>query len=150
MLLDAATLFVFYYPHLLAVVFLVVYLRTRMPAKGLFLLRALTAALVLATFLAHVNRIFGLWPAHLLFPSGHTTFCAGVSWSLAMLRPWTAVVTAPLVLLMAYELVWFHYHETIDVLGAFPLVLLIYGLIHWSWRLPRASTRPLDSAVVSP
>jgi hypothetical protein len=142
-------LIVCYYPNFIAVVFLLIFLRTKMPAKGMFLLRALTA-LVIATFLAHVNRIFGLWPAHLLFPSGHTTFCAGLSWSLAMLRPWSAVWSVPLVAAMAVSLVALHDHETIDVLGAIPLVLVVYGLIHTWWKLPRASARPLDSPVVSP
>jgi len=149
MLMFVAYVLVCYYPQFLAVTFLVVYLRTQMPAKGMFLVRALTA-LVVATFLAHVNRIFGFWHAHLLFPSGHTTFCAGLSWSLAMLRPWSAVWTLPLVAAMGVALVARHDHETIDVLGAVPLVLVVYGLIHAYWKLPRASARPLDSPVVSP
>jgi membrane-associated phospholipid phosphatase len=142
-----AILFVAFYPHLLAVVFLLVYLLTDVPAKGLFLLRALTA-LGVAVFLAHVNRIFGIWPAYLLFPSGHTTFCAGVSWSLAMLRPWTAAVTFPLVVVMAVDLVLLHDHTPLDVLGAFPLVVVVYSLIHAWWRL-RPSAPSLDSVAVS-
>jgi membrane-associated phospholipid phosphatase len=144
-----AVFIVIYYPQLLAVAFLVTYLRADMPAKNLFLLRALTA-LVIATFLAHVNRIFGLWPEHLLFPSGHTTFCAGLSWSLAMLRPWTVLLTVPLLIALAVSLVILHDHTTLDIFGAIPLVLIVYGFIHACWRLPRASMPPLDSAAVSP
>ncbi len=123
------------YPVDLAVVFLLAVALTRMPAKGRFLSRALLA-LFIATLLAHVNRIFGLWPAHLLFPSGHTTFCAGLTWSLAMLRPWTLILTLPLLIALAACLVFLHLHETMDVLGAFPLVLAIYGPLHVWWRLP--------------
>jgi len=128
-------IYVSYYPVVIALVFLIAVLLTPVPAKGRFLGRALTA-LFIATLLAHVNRIFGLWPAHLLFPSGHTTFCAGLSWSLAMLRPWTLFLTIPLLICLAVSLVALQLHETMDVIGAFPLVLAIYGPIHAWWRLP--------------
>jgi membrane-associated phospholipid phosphatase len=143
-----AILFVAYYPFIIAVTFLVFWLVTKIPARNRFLSRALTA-LVIAVFLAHVNRIFGFWPEHLLFPSGHTTFCAGLSWSLAMLRPKTLAVTIPLLALLGAALVLLHLHTTFDVMGAFPLVLIIYGLLHTWWRLP-GDVPPLDRAGVSP
>jgi hypothetical protein len=63
-------LFTSYYPYAIAVAFLTFLFWMKVPRKGVFLSRALIALLI-ATFLAHVNRIFDLWPAHLLFPSGH-------------------------------------------------------------------------------
>src|SRR5882762_11710676 len=96
-LLLTALLFTAYYPAILAVIFIAFVSIIRLPAKGLFVARALTALLI-AVFLAHFNRIFEVWPAHLLFPSGHTTFCAGLAWSLALLRPWTLFFTIPLLI----------------------------------------------------
>jgi hypothetical protein len=141
-------IYVCYYPVILVLIFLAAVVWTPVPAKGNFLARALVA-LFIATFLAHVNRIFGLWPAHLLFPSGHTTFCAGLTWSLAMLRPWTLVLSVPLLIYLAFSLVEAHLHETMDVIGAFPLVLAIYGPIHAWWRLPGDSAS-LDTPTLSP
>jgi hypothetical protein len=141
-------LFLDYYPRLIAVVFLFFLLFAQMPAKGWVFLRALTA-LVIAVSLAHLNRWFGFYPAHLLFPSGHTTFCLGMSISLGMLRPWTLAVTLPILIPFGMGLVTMHYHETVDVLGAIPLVLVVYGVIHWIWRLPRVSP-PLDMTAESP
>ncbi len=135
LLIDIPLLFTAYYPALIAVIFAVVFIVTPIPAKLLFLARAL-AALVISVFLAHFNRIFEVWPAHLLFPSGHTTFCAGMAWSLAMLRPWTLLFTIPLLIAMGTGLVLLHFHSWFDVVGAFPLVLLVYGLIHTWWKLP--------------
>jgi membrane-associated phospholipid phosphatase len=140
-------LFTAYYPPVLLLVFLGCLYSMEMPAKGTFLARDMLA-LVVATFLAHVNRIFGLWPAHLLFPSGHTTFCLGLSVSLAMLRPWTLALTLPLLLFLTLSLVTLHFHSVFDILGAFPLVLVIYGTIHWLWPLPTGAP-PLDSSEVS-
>jgi hypothetical protein len=136
------------YPEVIAVVFLAVYFSTKIPAKGLFLLRALVA-LVIAVALAHVNRWFYLYPPHLLFPSGHMTFCLGVSISLGMLRPWTLAITLPLLIPFGIGLVAMHFHTTLDVLGAFPLVALVYGVIHRYWRLS-PEPPPLDMAADSP
>jgi len=135
-------LFTIYYPFAIALVFLACIYSMNIPAKGSFLARALLA-LVVATFLAHVNRIFYLWPAHLLFPSGHTTFCLGLAPSIAMLRPWTLFITLPLLVVLAFSMVTLRYHTTFDILGAIPLVLVIYGLVHWLWRLPSDSGRVL-------
>ena len=138
----------YYCPHVMAVIFLVFLLATKLPAKGRFFLRALVA-LAIVTFLAHVNRIFDLYPAYLYFPSGHMTFCLGVSISLAMLRPWTLAITLPFLIFFGVELVAYNCHTPLDVLGAVPLVLGVYGIVHAVWSMPPA-TRPLDSATVSP
>jgi hypothetical protein len=141
-------LFTTYYPLAIALVFLGCLFTIRMPAKGSFFARSMLA-LIIAVFLAHVNRIFYLWPAHLLFPSGHTTFCFGLALSLGMLRPWTLVITLPLVVVLAVSMVTLRYHTTFDILGAIPLVLGVYGVIHWLWPVSMESPR-LDRARVSP
>lgn len=133
-----AEYFATFYPLSLMLFFLGALYAVKVPNKGAFWGRAMVA-LVVATFLAHVNRIFHLWPAHLLFPSGHTTLCLGLSVSLAMLRRWTLGVTMPLLLVLAVSLVGLKYHTTFDVLGAFPLVLVVYGVIHRVWRLRPAA-----------
>jgi hypothetical protein len=139
---------IYYCPHVMAVIFLVVLFATEVSARGRFFWRALLA-LVIATFLAHVNRIFHLYPAHLYFPSGHMTFCLGVSISLAMLRPWTLALTFPFLIAFGVALVVYHCHTTGEVLGAIPLVLVVYGIVHAVWRIPTA-TPSLDRATVSP
>jgi len=130
--------FTTYYPFAIALVFLGTLYSLDVPEKGAFFARAMVALLI-ATFLAHVNRIFYLWPAHLLFPSGHTTFCLGVALSLGMLRPWTLAVTLPLLVVLGVSMVSLRYHTTFDILGAIPLVLVVYGVVHWYWRLPSES-----------
>jgi len=129
-----AALFTDYYPYAIALVFLGSLYTVEMPEKGAFFARAMLA-LVIAVFLAHVNRIFFLWPSHPLFPSGHTTFCFGLAWSLALLRPWTLAITLPLLVALGVSLVTLHYHTTFDVLGAIPLVLIVYGIVHKYWRV---------------
>jgi hypothetical protein len=138
----------YYYPVVMALVFLAFFFLTRVPAKGRFFLRALVA-LVIAVFLAHVNRIFHLFPAHLSFPSGHMTFCFGVALSLGMLRTWTLAITLPLLIPFGMALVALHFHTVWDVLGAFPLVLVVYGVVHSVWGIPPASP-PLDSRASCP
>jgi len=135
-------------PFAMALVFLASLYSLDVPGKGSFFLRAMVA-LAVAVFLAHVNRIFSLWPAHLLFPSGHTTFCLGVALSLGMLRPWTLAITLPLVVLLGMCMVTLRYHTVWDILGAIPLVLGVYGLVHWLWREPPV-LRPLDRRASSP
>jgi len=130
--------FTSWYPYVIALVFLGCLYDLDVPNKGAFWGRAMVA-LVVATFLAHVNRIFHLWPSHLLFPSGHTTFCLGLSLSLAMLRPWTLFATLPLVVVLAVSMVYMKYHTTLDIVGAVPLVLIVYGIVHGLWRLPSDS-----------
>ncbi len=135
------------YPVALMLVFLACLFSAKVPAKGRFFLRALVA-LVIAVVLAHVNRWFDLWPAHRLFPSGHMTFCLGVALSLGMLRPWSLAITLPLLVPFGVALVALGFHTVWDVLGAIPLVLGVYGVVHKVWRVPPASP-PLDSATYS-
>jgi hypothetical protein len=137
----------YYYPLTMALAFLACFFSTHLPAKGRFLLRALVA-LVLAIVLAHLNRVFDFWPAHRLFASGHMTFCLGVTLSLGMLRPWTLAITLPLLVPFGVALVALHFHNVWDVLGAIPLVLGVYGIVHGFWNVPPASP-PLDRAAVS-
>lgn len=139
---------IYYCPHVMAVIFLVFLFATDVPAKGRFFLRALVALLIV-TFLAHVNRIFHLYPAYLYFPSGHMTFCLGVSLSLAMLRPWTIALTLPFLVLFGVALVTYRCHTVGDVLGAIPLVLGVYFIVHRFWKMP-AALPPLDRAIISP
>jgi len=129
------------YPYIIAVVFLVVLFWVQKPHKLTFFLRALTA-LIIAILLAHLNRWTHLYPAHLYFPSGHITFCFGVSLSLGMLRRWTLVITLPLLVVMGRGLIMVQAHSLADVLGAIPLVLVVYGIVHWLWRLPPDVTSP--------
>jgi hypothetical protein len=109
-------LFTSYYPYAIAVAFLTFLFWMKVPRKGVFLSRALIALLI-ATFLAHVNRIFDL------------------SLSLAMLRPWTLLITLPLLVVLVVSMVTLRFHTTFDILGAIPLVLIVYGIIHKYWRL---------------
>ena len=137
-----------YYPHIMAVVFLAVFFSMKVPARWRFFLRALVA-LVIAIILAHLDRWFHLWPSHPLFPSGHMTFCLGVSLSLGMLLPWTLAITLPLLVPFGMGLIGEHYHSLGDVLGAIPLVLVVYGIVHGLWRISPVSP-PLDMAADSP
>jgi hypothetical protein len=143
-----ARLLTYYYPHLMALVFLAFFFSTHVPGKGRFFARALLA-LVIAIFLAHLNRLFDFWPAHRYFASAHMTFCLGVALSLGLLRPWTLAITLPLLVPFGFALVVFHFHSAEDVLGAIPLMLGVYGIVHYSWRMTPA-TPPLDRATVSP
>jgi membrane-associated phospholipid phosphatase len=122
----------YYYPHFLALVFLAVLWATPMSEKRRFFCRALTALLI-ALILAHLNRWFDLWPAHRYFASGHMTFCLGLSLSLGRIRPWTLLVTLPLLIPLGIALVMLHFHSVGDVLGAFLIVALVYGGIHRRW-----------------
>ncbi len=144
-MIEFIRFFIIYYPFVLAVVFLIALPVTHHPAKGLFFLRALLA-LGIAVLLAHLNRIFGFWPGHLSFFSGHMTFSLGVSLSLGMLHRWTLAVTLPLLIPLGWGLVWFHFHSVEDVVVAVPIVLVIYGLVHRLWRIPAPS---LDRVKVS-
>jgi hypothetical protein len=108
---------VYYYPHFMAVVFLIFFLSIDYRNKGSFIWRALLA-LTVATFLAHVNRIFHIWPAYLLFPSGHMTFCLGVSISLGMLRRWTLAFSLPLLIPFGAVLVIGHFRGLLDLAAA--------------------------------
>lgn len=136
------------FPPAIALIFLASFFVVKVPGKAAFYLRAVVA-LVIAVFLAHVNRIFYLWPAHLLFPSGHTTFCLGLALSLGMLRLWTLAVTLPLVVLLGVSMVTLHFHTPFDIVGAIPLVLGVYGITHWLWRVTPAMPH-LDRVKISP
>ncbi len=131
----------------MAVIFLIFVSATKTLNRGKILLRA-CVALVIAVFLAHFNRIFHVDPAHLNFPSGHMTFCLGVSISLALLQPWTLSVTLPFLLIFGIDLVHYRCHTTADVIGAIGLVVVVYGIVHVLWPITRASP-PLDRAMVS-
>lgn len=136
------------YPFALMLVFLACLIVMPIPAKGRFAARTL-GALVIAVALAHVNRTFYLWPSHLLFPSGHMTFCLAVSVSLGLLRLWTLALTLPLLVPFGCALVWLHFHTVGDVLGAIPLVLSLYGIAFRFWLRPEMSP-PLDNSPPSP
>ena len=138
----------YYTPHVMAVIFLVALYSTDIPARERFLARA-AVALAIATFLAHVNRIFHFDPTHLYFPSGHMTFCLGISISLAMLRPWTLCLTLPFLAYFGRAIVVYHCHTTGDVLGAIPLVLVVYGIVHAVWKVSPPAP-PLDRVKISP
>ena len=143
-----AVLLTYYYPLVMTLIFLAFLFSTNVPARGRFFLRA-AVALVIAVCLAHVNRVFDLWPAHRLFASGHMTVSFGVALSLGMLRPWTVAITLPLLVPFGVALVALHFHDVWDVLGASPLVLVVYGTVHGFWSVPEAAP-PLDSAADSP
>jgi hypothetical protein len=141
-------LLTYYYPLVMAVVFLAFFFLVDVPGKGRFFVRALVA-LGIAIALAHVNRVFDFWPPHRFFASGHMTFCFGTALSLGLLRPWTLAITLPLLVPFGVALVAFHFHNAWDVLGAIPLVLVVYGLLHGLWRMSPVLP-PLDRATVSP
>jgi len=143
-----AFLLTYYCPHIMALAFLVFFLAIDVPEKGRFFWRAL-AAVTIATVLAHLNRWFDLWPAHPYFASGHMTFCLGVTLSVALLRPWSLVITLPVLVALGVALVELHFHRVGDVLGAIPLVLVVYAIVHGMWRIAPALP-PLDRAAVSP
>jgi len=65
------------------------------------------------------------------------------------LRPWTLAVTLPLVVLLGVSMVALHLHTVWDILGAIPLVLVVYGIVQKSWSVSSASP-PLDRTPVSP
>jgi len=139
---------IYYFPHFMAVAFLILLAMTKVPAKRLFFMRT-ALALTIATVLAHVNRWFYLWPEDPFFASGHMTFSFGIAVSMGLLRPWTLVITLPLLVPFGAELVLLGFHTVVDVLGAIPLVLGVYGILCWLWPLQTTSP-PLDTAVNSP
>jgi membrane-associated phospholipid phosphatase len=140
--MHIAFLLTFYYPFFMAAVFVGAVILAKVPGKGRLFSRA-AVALTIALLLAHANRVFYFWPAHPWFVSGHMTTCFGLALSLGSLRPWTLAITLPLLVPFGIGLVACHFHTPMDVLGAFPLVLVVYGLVHWSW--PSPPTPPLDS-----
>ena len=140
----------YFYPHVMALLFLGFLLASDLPAKGRFFLRALVPLLI-ALLLAHMNRIFDLWPAHRYFASGHMTFSLGVALSLGMLRPWTLWVTLPPLIPFGAALVLLRFHDLEDIVGAIVIVLGVYGSLERAWGLsPGAivAKATLQSAVV--
>ena len=139
---STAQWLVYYVPHVATAATLVCVWRWRIPEKRRFVFRTIVA-IGIAVLLAHANRLLGLVPAYLDFPSGHMTLCLCLAASLLLLRPWTLVITLPLLAAMGVALVHYHFHSTVDVLGAVPLVLMIYALAFHNWTA--AGFRPLDS-----
>jgi membrane-associated phospholipid phosphatase len=137
----------YYYPHLTALTFLAGICTTKIRDKKRFLVRVIGALLV-ALFLAHVNRLFHIWPRHLYFASGHMTFSLSMALALGLLRPWTLWVTLPLLVPFGFDLVILRFHKPEDVIGAVLLVVAIFGLANRYWGLERLAA-PLDSAKVS-
>ena len=133
---------VFYFPAVMVAVFFVCATAWSFPEKRRFLVRAITAATI-AVLIAHLDRIFDLYPPHLYFPSGHMTLSLSVAISLGLLRPWSLAVTLPFLVLFGIELVRHRFHTPVDVLGAVPVVLLVYAVVFRSIRWP--ALRPLDS-----
>ncbi len=114
---------------------------TRLPARFLFLLREVLT-ITIATVLAHLNRWFLFYPAAPYLVSGHMTFALGASISIGMLRPWTLAITLPALVPFGVEIIIQKMHTVTDVVGAIPLVLIIYGLIYRFWKMP-AGTAPI-------
>ena len=146
--MSRAILVTYFYPHLMALLFLGFLFVSDIPAKGRFFGRALVPLLI-ALVLAHVNRIFDLWPAYRYFASGHMTFSLGVALSLGMLRPWTLWITLPLLIPFGAALVILHFHRVEDVIGAIVIVLAVYGSLERVWGLsPGAiAAKPVMQAV---
>ena len=136
------------YPVCLFAIFMIAFCLSKKTGKRQFLLQTL-GALFIVIILAHLNRWFHIWPSHKLFPSAHMSFCLGVSVSLGMLRPWTLAITLPLLVPFGALILSQHYHSLFDLLGAIPLVLVVYGLVHWNW-IRRAPSPPLDSGEDKP
>jgi membrane-associated phospholipid phosphatase len=137
-----STTLIYYFPAVMVVVFFVCVAAWPFPQKRRFLVRAILAAAV-AVLISHLNRIFDLYPPHPYFPSGHMTLSLSMAVSLGLLRPWTLAVTLPVLVFFGIELVTHHFHTTVDVLGAVPVVLLVYALVFRASGWP--GSRPLDS-----
>ncbi len=138
----------YFFPHAMAVVFLVFLYLIHEPTKVQIFCRALLAVLT-ATVLAHVDRWFNLWPAHPYFASGHMTFTFGLAVSAGLLRPWTLAISLPLLVPFGVALYFLGFHTPFDILGAIPLVFAVYGTIHGLWRIAPVPP-PLDMAPDSP
>jgi hypothetical protein len=139
----------FYFPMVMAAVFLGFLFAIEMPAKGRFFARALVALLI-ALLLAHLNRIFDFWPEYRYFASGHMTFSLGLAISLGIMRPWTLWITLPVMVPFGVALVAFHFHSVEDVLGAIVIVSCVYGSLERVWGLsPTAiAAKPVMQAAV--
>ncbi len=134
----AAIYVTYFYPHVMALAYLCFLFASDSPVKWRFFLRNLVP-LFIAVLLAHADRLFHLWPAHLYFASGHMTFALSMALSLGLLRPSTLWVTLPLLIPYVAALVILHFHDLGDVIGAIVIVLGVYGSLERGWGLSLAS-----------
>lgn len=120
--------------------FVVLLLWERPPRSWAFWLRV-AVALGLAVGLAKLGKALPLWPAHPLFPSGHTTFSAVCATALYRRRGarWGAL-GAGLTVLMMVSLVAGGWHEPIDTLGGLVLGVGIATVL--TFPLPSSRTSP--------
>lgn len=88
---------------------------------------ATVLAVVVSYLLAHVNRWFGLWPAHPNFPSGHETFASCVSVMLVQLDSRFLWLVVPILAVLGYLLVVSGWHSRSEVLGGFVLGVAVAG-----------------------
>ena len=119
------SLLVYYYPHLMVAIFIACMAAWRFPHKQSFILRAVGAGVV-AVLISHLNRFFDWWHSDPYLPSGHMTASLSVAVALGLVRPWTLAVTLPLLVFFGFALGACGYHTVTDVLGAVPLVALVY------------------------
>jgi membrane-associated phospholipid phosphatase len=96
--------------------------RSRRSSSSLWFYLQAVLAIGIPVALAELGKKYQVWPGHLNFPSGHTTFAAAAATCLVMRRgerwAWMAV---PLVLLMALGLLYGHWHTPLEVLAALVL-----------------------------
>jgi hypothetical protein len=88
------------------------------------------AALLATYLLAHLNRRYHLWPAHLLFPSGHMAFFVSASVSLFLLDRRWLLLSLPLGILFGWMMVALHFHPWFDLWGAIILAVPVTLLCH--------------------
>jgi membrane-associated phospholipid phosphatase len=87
-------------------------------------------ALAFSVSLAELGKAHGVWPGDPGFPSGHETFGASVAVSLLRAdRRWTLLAAAAC-LLLAWALVFAHYHKPVDVFGGLALGTLVTMAVH--------------------
>lgn len=99
------------------------------PRRAVAILTVSGCAIIISYVLAHVNRWFGLWPAHPYFPSGHETF-ASCCWTVLTLLDRRSAIPAIVALaLLAYSLVIAGWHGRLDVVGGFVLGLVVSAAV---------------------
>src|SRR5579862_4373436 len=89
----------------------------------------LGAALLIVFLLAHINRWAKLWPAHLLFPSGHFCFALGLATAICFCDwRWLPALA---ILLGAYGwlIVALGFHSWFDLAGSLALTPPVTWLI---------------------
>ena len=107
-----------------------------------FWLRSVVALLVVYV-LAHINRWLHLWPAHLLFPSGHLAFATCVLTSLALTdRRWLVLI--PFLVVYSWMVVALGFHGWLDIGGAWlmspPVTLLCHKALQRRQGAPVADS----------